>query len=145
MIDRTRGLVRLAAHALLAAAHGQSAHAQTDEIQVYDAQIAGPGVFNLTLHGNYTPDGRTAPAFPGGIVPNHTLNGVAEWAHGAAEEYDDFGPLRGFLPPAQQQHQLFGVFNYGGKPWSIEGGVGVGLTNATDHLVLKLILSRDLN
>ncbi len=63
----------------------------------------------------------------------------------AAEEYDDFGPLRGFYAPSQQQHQLFAVFDYHGKPWTIEGGVGVGLTNATDHLVLKLILSRDFN
>lgn len=63
----------------------------------------------------------------------------------AAEEYDDFGPLRGFLPSGQQQHQLFGVFDYAGRPWSIEGGVGVGLTGATDHLVLKIILSRDLH
>ncbi len=236
-----------------------SATAQTDEIEVYNAEIAAPGVFNLTLHDNYTPDGRTSPAFPGGIVPNHTLNGVPEWAYGvtdwfeaglylplysisgtgawtyngfkvrtlfvkpdaaeqrffygvnfefswntahwdqnrntqeiraiigwhlgsfdiilnpildnsykgfgqldfapasrlaynlnkmwaiAAEEYDDFGPLRGFYPASQQQHQLFAVFDYGGKPWSVEGGAGVGLTNATDHLVLKLILSRDLN
>lgn len=232
--------------------------AQTDEIQVYDAQIAAPGVFNLTLHDNYTPDGRSVPAYPGGITPNHALNGVPEWAYGvtdwfeaglylplysrsaagaltyngfkvralfvkpdaaqqsffygvnfefswnaehwdpdrytqeirpilgwhlgsydvivnpildnsykgfsrldfapatrvaynfnkvwaiAAEEYDDFGPLRGFLPPARQQHQLFGVFDYGGKPWAIEGGIGVGLTGATDRLVLKIILSHDL-
>jgi hypothetical protein len=63
----------------------------------------------------------------------------------AVEEYDDFGPIRGFNAPQQQQHQLFGVFDFNGKPWSVEGGVGVGLTGATDHLVLKLILSRDLN
>jgi hypothetical protein len=235
------------------------AHAQTDEIQVYDARIATPGVFNLTWHTNYTPSGRTAPDFPNGIAPNHTLNGVPEWAYGvtdwfeaglylplysfpgnggltfngfklralfvepnaasqhffygvnfefsdntahwnqnrytqeirpiigwhlgqldvivnpildnsykgllqldfapasrvayninqiwavAAEEYDDFGPLRGFYAPKQQQHQLFGVLDYNGKPWTIEGGIGVGLTSATDHVVLKLILSRDLN
>ena len=42
----------------------------------------------------------------------------------AAEEYDDFGPLRGFHPASQQQHQLFAVFDYGGKPWTIEGGAG---------------------
>jgi hypothetical protein len=234
------------------------ARAQTDEIQVYNAEIAAPGVFNLTWHNNYTPDGRGSAAYPGGIVPNHTLNGVPEWAYGvtdwfeagiylplysisgtgawtydgfklrtlfvkpnaaeqrffygvnfefswnrpqwnqnrntqeirpiigwhlgsydliinpildnsykgfsrldfapatrlaynfnkrwavAAEEYDDFGPLRGFDPAAQQQHQLFGVFDYLGKPWSIEGGVGVGLTSASDRLVIKLILSRDL-
>jgi hypothetical protein len=236
-----------------------SSPAQTDEIQVYDAGIAAPGVFNLTWHNNYTPDGHTAPSYPGGIVPNHTLNGVTEWAYGvtdwfeaglylplysisgagpltyngfkirtlfvepdageqrffygvnfefsrntahwdqspntqeirpivgwhvgpydiivnpildnsykgfshldfapatrvaynvnktwaiAAEEYSDFGPWRDFYPAAQQQHQLFGVFDYHGKPWAIEGGVGLGLTNASDHLVLKLILSRDLN
>ncbi len=244
--------------AMLCLAWFTSADAQTDEIQVYDAQIAAPGVFNLTLHDNYTPDGRTVAAYPGGIVPNHALNGVPEWAYGvtkwfeagvyfplyslggtgaltyngfkvralfvkpdaadqvffygvnfefswntahwdqvrntqeirpiigwhlgpydiilnpildnsykgaskldfapatriaynlnktwavAAEEYDDFGPLHGFNPPVQQQHELFGVFDYSGRPWTVEGGAGVGLTGSTDHWVLKLILSRDL-
>ncbi|HEY2532465.1 MAG TPA: hypothetical protein VGJ20_31795 [Xanthobacteraceae bacterium] len=235
-------------------------YAQTDEIQVYNAEIAAPGIFNLTWHNNYTPSGRTLPDFPGGIVPNHTLNGVTEWAYGvtdwfeaglyfplysvsgpgsftyngfkvrtlfvepdaanqrffygvnfefsfntahwdpskytqeirpilgwhlgavdvivnpildnsykgfsrldfapatrvaynfnktwaiAAEEYDDFGPpLHGFNAPQQQQHQLFAVFDFNGKPWAVEGGIGVGLNNATDHLVLKLILSRDFH
>ena len=27
--------------------------AQTDEIQVYDAEIAAPGIFNLMIHNNY--------------------------------------------------------------------------------------------
>ena len=31
--------------------------AQTDEIQVYDAAIAGQGTFNLTWHDNSTPAG----------------------------------------------------------------------------------------
>lgn len=249
----------LACAALLCAALSAPARAQTDEIQVYNAEIAAPGVFNLTLHNNYTPDGRMQAAFPGGIVPDHTLNGTAEWAYGVApwfeaglylplysysgngsltyngfklrtlfvlpdaadqtffygvnfefsrntahwdpspntqeirpiigwhlgavefivnpildnswkgfsrldfapetrlaynfnkvwaigaEEYDDFGVLRGFLPASQQQHQLFAVFDFNGKPWSVEGGAGFGLTSASDHLVLKLILSRDLN
>ena len=236
-----------------------SARAQTDEIQVYNAEIAPPGTFNLTLHDNYTPDGRTAPAYPGAIVPNHTLNGVPEWAYGvtswfeaglylplyslsgsgaltyngfkvralfvephaaertffygvnfefsfntahwdpsrytqeirpiigwhlgpydiilnpiidnsykgfagldfapatrvaynlnktwavAVEEYDEFGSVEGFSPSAKQQHQLFGVFDYNGPSLTVEGGVGVGLTGASDHLVLKLILSHDFN
>lgn len=236
-----------------------AARAQTDEIQVYNAEIAAPGVFNLTLHNNYTLDGRTTAEFPGGIVPEHTLNGVPEWAYGVtdwfeaglylplyslsgngsltyngfklrtlfvvpdaanrrffygvnfefswntahwnqrrntqeirpiigwhlgaleiilnpildnsytgfsrldfapatrvaynfnkswavgAEEYDDFGPLRGFNSAPQQQHQLFGVFDHKGKTWTVEGGAGVGLTGSTDRLVFKLILSRDLN
>ncbi|HEY2444786.1 MAG TPA: hypothetical protein VGI20_03510 [Rhizomicrobium sp.] len=235
------------------------AFAQTDEIQVYNAEIAAPGIFNLTLHDNYTPSGRTTPAFPGGLVPDHALNGVPEWAYGvtdwfeaglylplyslssnegpvlngfklralfvvpdaadrsffyginfefsynarhwdpdrytseirpilgwrfgpvdlivnpildnswrglsrldfapatrlawnfskqwavAAEEYDDFGPLRGFLPANAQSHQLFAVADWNGEAISVEGGVGFGLSPAADHLVLKLILSKDLN
>jgi hypothetical protein len=46
--------------------------AQTDEIQVYNAEIADQGVFNLELHTNYTPIGRKSPDFPGGIIPNHS-------------------------------------------------------------------------
>ena len=236
-----------------------AARAQTDEIQVYNAEIAAPGVFNLTLHNNYTLDGRTTAEFPGGIVPEHTLNGVPEWAYGVtdwfeaglylplyslsgngsltyngfklrtlfvvpdaanrrffygvnfefswntahweqrrntqeirpiigwhlgaleiivnpildnswtgfsrldfapatrvaynlskswavgAEEYDDFGPLRAFNSASRQQHQLFGVFDHKGKNWTVEGGAGVGFTGSSDHLVFKLILSRDLN
>jgi hypothetical protein len=64
------------------------AHAQTDEIQVYNAQIAAPGVFNMALHNNYTPDGLTSPSFPGGIAANHTLNGVAEWAYGVTNWFE---------------------------------------------------------
>jgi hypothetical protein len=236
-----------------------SALAQTDEIQVYDASIAKPGVFNLTLHNNYTFDGAGTPAFPGGLVSNHTLNGVPEWAYGvtdwfeaglylplysvasnsgaqlngfklralfvtpdaedksffygvnfefsynarhwdpdrytseirpivgwrfgsvdlivnpildnswkgfsaldfapatrlawnvtkewavAAEEYDDFGPLKGFFPGNAQSHQIFAVVDYSGAPMEFEAGLGFGLTPASDNLVLKLILSKDLN
>jgi hypothetical protein len=261
MSDKHRVELSLAMLVLLNIGFAVLARAQTDEIQVYNAEIAAPGVFNLTLHDNYTPDGRTTAAFPGGIVPNRTLNGVPEWAYGvtnwfetglylplysisgtgaltyngfkirtlfvkpdaanqfffygmnfefsrntahwdpnrntqeirpiigwhlgpydvifnpifdnswkgfsrldfapetrlaynfskswaiAAEEYDDFGPLHSPVGSARapQQHQLFGVFDYGGKAWTVEGGVGIGLTEATDHVVLKLILSHDLN
>jgi hypothetical protein len=237
-----------------------SVGAPTDEIQVYNAEIAAPGIFNLTWHNNFTPSGASQADFPGGLTPNHTLNGVSEWAYGvtnwfeaglyfplysvsgnrnltyngfkvrtlfvapdaanreffygvnfefsfntahwdqsrytqeirpivgwhlgsfdvivnpildnsykglsrldfspatriaynvnktwaiAAEEYDDFGPpLHGFYRSAQQQHQLFAVFDFNGKPWAVEGGIGVGLNDATDHVVLKLILSRDFH
>ena len=63
----------------------------------------------------------------------------------AAEEFDDFGPLRGFLPANAQSHQLFVVADWSGELVSVEGGIGFGLTSATDHVVLKLILSKDLN
>ena len=63
----------------------------------------------------------------------------------AAEHYADFGPVRKFLPGSEQSHQLFAVMDYSGEPFDVEAGVGFGLTNASDHLTLKLILSRDLN
>jgi len=44
------------------------ARAQTDEIQVYDGNLAPVGVFNLTWHNNFTPKGVTTPGFPGGVV-----------------------------------------------------------------------------
>jgi len=62
--------------------------AQTDEIQVYDAEIVSQGHWNLTWHNNYTPSGRTVPDFPGAVVPDHTLNGVPEWAYGVRDWFE---------------------------------------------------------
>jgi hypothetical protein len=56
--------------------------AQTDEIQVYDAEISEVGIFNLMVHTNFTPIGRKEPAFPGAIIANNSVNGAAEWAYG---------------------------------------------------------------
>jgi hypothetical protein len=233
--------------------------ALTDEIQVYTGDVAAPGIFNLTWHNNYTPDGLKMPDFPAGLTDNHSWSGVTEWAYGvtpwfeaglylplysvssnrgaqlngfklrtlfvnpdnatsnfyygvnfefsynsrhwderrytgeirpilgyrgegwsltvnpildnsyvgvsrldfapatrldfevakgwtlAAEEYDDFGELRGFLPADQQSHQLFAVVDHDFGPVSVEFGAGFGLTPSTDKLTFKLILSSDLN
>ena len=62
--------------------------AQTDEIQVYDAAIAEPGVFNLMIHTNYTPIGRKTPAFPGAIIADQSVNGTAEWAYGVTDWFE---------------------------------------------------------
>jgi len=235
------------------------AFAQADEIQVYDGGLAAPGVFNLTWHNNYTPSGVKTPGFPGGVTPNHSWNGVPEWAYGvtkwfeaglymplysndehlgfgldgfklrtlfavpnaddrtffyganfefsvnakrwdtsritsevrpivgwhlrpvdiilnpivdtaydgfknlefvpatrvayqlssalvvAAEEYADFGPLHDFLASKDQSHQVYAVVDYATKGLDIEAGVGFGLTDASDRLTIKVILSRDLN
>src|SRR5579862_5562038 len=59
-----------------------AASAQTDEIQVYDAEIEDQGVFNLMVHDNFTPIGRKEQAFPGAIIANDSVNGAAEWAYG---------------------------------------------------------------
>ena len=65
-----------------------TAAAQTDEIQVYDASIVDKGMFNLTLHNNYTVHGSTEPSFPDGLAPDHRLNGVAEWAYGMTDWFE---------------------------------------------------------
>jgi hypothetical protein len=65
-----------------------AALSQTDEIQVYDAQIADPGVFNLTWHNNFAPIGLKTPVFPGGLIPDKSLNGVPEWAYGVAPWFE---------------------------------------------------------
>jgi hypothetical protein len=70
------------------AATPSAALAQTDEIQVYDAEIAAPGVFNLMVHTNYTPIGRKAPAFPDAIIANNSVNGTSEWAYGVTPWFE---------------------------------------------------------
>jgi len=62
--------------------------AQTDEIQVYDAEVADKGVWNLMLHSNFTPVGRKTADFPGGIIPNHSVNGTLEWAYGVNDWFE---------------------------------------------------------
>ena len=233
--------------------------AQTDEIQVYDAEIAAPGKLNLMVHNNFTPDGRKTAAIPGGIIPDESLNGVPEWAYGvtdwfeqglylplysisknrgatlngiklrelfvvpnaaertffygcnfefsynakhwdqsrftseirpiigvhlhpidvivnpildssfngfnnldfapaariaynisskwaiAIEEYADYGPLKKFYSANNQSHQLYAVFDHNTRFVNIEFGVGFGLTDVSDNVTLKLMLSRDLN
>ena len=64
------------------------AFAQTDEIQVYDGRLAEPGVFNLMLHTNFTPDGIKRPAFPGAEVADKSLNQVPEWAYGVTPWFE---------------------------------------------------------
>jgi hypothetical protein len=65
-----------------------AAVAQTDEIQVYDAEIASRGVFNLEIHTNFTPIGRKTADYLGGIIPNHSVNGAAEWAYGVTDWFE---------------------------------------------------------
>jgi hypothetical protein len=79
-------LFGLTAFALFAAP--AKTYAQTDEIQVYDAEIEDHGKLNLMIHSNFTPAGRTTPVFPGGIIPNHSFNGAVEWAYGVKDWFE---------------------------------------------------------
>jgi hypothetical protein len=77
-----KNILWLAMMAFALIASPTNAFAQGDEIQVYDGGLAAPGVFNLTWHNNFTPDGNKAPEFPGAITSNKSFNGVTEWAYG---------------------------------------------------------------
>jgi hypothetical protein len=59
-----------------------------DEIQVYNAQIAEIGQWTIEQHLNYTWAGRTQPDFPGGLIPNHSLNGTPELAYGITDWWE---------------------------------------------------------
>jgi len=80
----------------------------TDEIQVYNAAIAAVGQWTIQQHLNYAFDGRKQPDFPGGLVPDHTLNGTPELAYGLF----DWWELGFYAPFAVSDHQFL---SNGGK------------------------------
>jgi hypothetical protein len=117
-----------------------AAVAQTDEIQVYDAAIAEKGKFNLMLHNNFTPNGRKTPAFPDGLISDRAYVGVAEWAYGVTDWFEQGlylplysiskergGSINGFklrelfvLPHADDHRFFYGVnfeFSYNARYW----------------------------
>jgi len=63
----------------------------------------------------------------------------------AAEHYSDLGPLRHLESPNGQFHEVWAVLNRNFKNLSVESGVGLGLTAASDRLTFKLMVSRDIN
>ena len=117
------------------------ARAQTDEIQVYDAELTAPGKFNLTWHNNYTPKGVATPAFPGANIADKSFNGVTEWAWGVtpwfeaglylplySHDKDNGGTYDGFklralfaVPHAEDRRFFYGAnfeFSINQKNWS---------------------------
>jgi hypothetical protein len=60
----------------------------TDEIQVYNAEIAEVGQWTLEQHLNYVAKGRAQADFSGGLIPNRSLNGTPELAYGVADWWE---------------------------------------------------------
>lgn len=59
-----------------------------DEIQLYNAEINEVGQWSIQHHLNYAISGRKQPEFPGGLIPNHTLNGTPEFAYGVTPWFE---------------------------------------------------------
>jgi hypothetical protein len=114
----------------------------TAEIRPIIGWRSGPVEFIINPILDYTSQGVAGLDFAPATRLAYRIS--AAWSV-AAEEYDDFGPLRRFVPAAQQSHQLFAVVDHPIGRTEIEAGVGFGLTAGSDGLVLKLIVARDLN
>ena len=57
------------------------------------------------------------------------------------EYYGSYGPVTGFDPLRDQEQQFLPAVDIDfGKKWEFNFGVGVGVTQATDHLLIKAIL-----
>jgi hypothetical protein len=95
-------LARGALAAILLVAPLAPAHA-VDEIQVYNGEIANVGEWTVQQHLNYAISGRKAPDFPGGLIPNHALNGTPEFGYGITKWWE-FGF---YLPWAIDQNGRF--------------------------------------
>lgn len=85
----------------------------------------------------------SAPAF----APNIKVSYAASPKMSIGTEYyGDLGPLNQFDKLPEQNHALFLVADlYLNPMWEVNFGPGFGLTDATDGLVIKLLLGRRIN
>lgn len=62
---------------------------------------------------------------------------------GGLEYYAATGPITGFDPLRDQQHQFFPTIDLDVSPvWEFNFAVGIGATRSTDHLIIKAIVGR---
>ncbi|HXS97418.1 MAG TPA: transporter [Candidatus Limnocylindrales bacterium] len=62
------------------------------------------------------------------------------------EYYGEYGPVVGWDPVREEQQQFIPAVDLDfGKNWEFNFGVGVGVTAATDHLLVKMILGYRFN
>jgi hypothetical protein len=60
------------------------------------------------------------------------------------EYYGDYGSVTGFDPLRDQQQQILPAVDIDfGPNWEFNFGVGIGMTQATDHLLIKGWLRRN--
>jgi hypothetical protein len=88
---RPPAMPRLLGAAAVVAALGASqpaSSAQQDEIQVYTDDINKRGEFGLEWHLNTTPQGRTAPDYPGELTNNHGFRFTPEFSYGLTSDVE---------------------------------------------------------
>jgi len=97
--------------------------------------------FNPTLDRSFH-----GPSVSQGLVfsPNVKVGyDVTKVFNAGFEYYGSVGPVTGFDPLREQQQQIFAVTDLNfSKDWEFNFGVGIGMTGATDHLIVKMIIGR---
>ncbi len=97
--------------------------------------------FNPTLDRSFH-----GPSVPQGLVfsPNVKVGyDVTKKVNAGFEYYGSVGPVTNFDPLQDQQQQIFAVTDLNfSKDWEFNFGVGMGMTGATDHLIVKMIIGR---
>ena len=87
---------------------------------------------------------RGGPSGSVGFSPNLKVSfDVTPFITAGVEYYGTLGSVTGFSPVSEQEHQIFPAIDLNFSPeWEFNFGVGFGLTPATDHTIVKLILGR---
>ena len=89
----------------------------------------------ISLHG---PAKGEAPAFSPNVKVSYDV--LKKVAFGL-EYYGSYGPITGFAPIREQEQAFVPAIDVDfGKRWEFNFGVGIGVTQATDHLLVKAIL-----
>ncbi len=93
--------------------------------------------FDRSLHGLNT--GRGWEFSPNVKVSYDFTKKIA----GGIEYYGALGPVSNFDPISQQSQQIFPTIDLNLSPvWEFNFGVGVDVTNSSDHLIVKCIVGR---
>jgi hypothetical protein len=82
-----------------------------------------------------------------GFSPNVKFSyDVTKRVAAGVEYYGAYGPIGNFDPLREQQHDIVPAVDVDfGDKWEFNFGVGLGVTQATDHLLIKAILGYRFN
>ncbi len=105
--------------------------------QVGRMYLAFNPTFDRSFHGPGVSQGLVfSPNFKAGWDFTKKINAGIEY-------YGSLGPITGFDPIRDQEQQIVPAIDLNLSPkWEFNFGVGVGMTQATDHILIKMILGR---
>lgn len=105
--------------------------------QIGRLYLAFNPTFDRSFHGPSVSQGVIfSPNFKAGWDFTKKINAGIEY-------YGSLGPVTGFDPFRYQEEQIVPAIDLNLSPkWEFNFGVGIGITQATDHLLIKMILGR---